>query len=262
MDAKRLSPLRLSLIFLAALAAWVSGGALSVASTLPRAPRVGVLPSVGWLAVSVATFVVASSWRSPRWPRVAVLALSTLLLLPWLPFRVPSAFLVWVGPLRVWLWVVIITALALPDVWRRISGALSAAVNDSRRASWLAAAIASIGYVIGAYQVFPQLPAGDEPHYLVIAESLLTDHDLRVENNYQRGDYHAYFPADLRPDFLRRGTDGEIYSIHAPGLPLLVAPVFAVFGYPGVLTFLALVSGCASALAWIAAWRVTRDLAA
>ena len=25
---------------------------------------------------------------------------------------------------------------------------------------------------------------GDEPHYLLIAESLIRDHDLRVENNY------------------------------------------------------------------------------
>src|SRR5436190_7768493 len=264
MDAKRLSPLRLSLVFVAALAAWVSAGALSVASSQPRAPRIGVLPPPGWLAVCVATLgaVVLTWW--PRRPRVVVLALSTLLLLPWLPVPIPAAFLVWVGPLRVWLWIILVAAFAVPaatGAWGRVPRATRAAAIDPRRARWLAAVVASIGYVTGAYQVSPQLPAGDEPHYLVIAESLITDHDLLVENNYRRRDYNAYFAADLRPDFLRRGTDGEIYSIHAPGLPVLVAPVFAVFGYRGVLLFLALVAGWASALAWIAAWRVTRDIA-
>src|SRR5437867_3476037 len=264
MDAKRLSPLRLSLVFVAALAAWVSAGALSVASSQPRAPRIGVLPPPGWLAVCVATLGTVVLTRWPRRPRVVVLALSTLLLLPWLPVPIPAAFLVWVGPLRVWLWIILVTAFAVPaatGAWSRVPRATRAAAIDPRRARWLAAVVASIGYVTGAYQVSPQLPAGDEPHYLVIAESLITDHDLRVENNYRRGDYNAYFAADLRPDFLRRGTDGEIYSIHAPGLPVLVAPVFAVFGYRGVLLFLALVAGWASALAWIAAWRVTRDIA-
>ncbi|WP_410960367.1 hypothetical protein, partial [Salmonella sp. SAL4431] len=32
-------------------------------------------------------------------------------------------------------------------------------------------------------------PAGDEPHYLVIAQSLWRDGDLKIENNHQRLDY-------------------------------------------------------------------------
>ena len=43
---------------------------------------------------------------------------------------------------------------------------------------------------------------------------------------------------------------------------MLVAPVFALFGYPAVMAALALLGGCATALAWIAAWRVTRHAAA
>jgi hypothetical protein len=82
--------------------------------------------------------------------------------------------------------------------------------------------------------LWPRLPAGDEPHYLVIAQSLLRDHDLQIENNHTRGDYHEFFALPLKPDYLLRGVNGQIYSIHAPGLPVLVAPVFALFGYRGV----------------------------
>ncbi len=32
---------------------------------------------------------------------------------------------------------------------------------------------------------------------------------------------------------MQRGSDGQIYSIHAPGLSALVAPAFALAGYPG-----------------------------
>jgi hypothetical protein len=117
-------------------------------------------------------------------------------------------------------------------------------------------------YAVGAYQVFPRLPTGDEPHYLVITQSLLRDHDLKIENNHRRGDYREYYSGDLRPDYLRRGADGEIYSVHAPGLAVLVAPAFALFGYPGVVACLALLSAWATALAWTAAWRVTSDIAA
>jgi hypothetical protein len=185
-----------------------------------------------------------------------------VLLLPWLPIPVPAASYIWVGHLRAWVWILIAAAMAAAALRATAPPALAALVRDPRRAPRIAAIVAALLYLAGAYQVFPQLPAGDEPHYLVIAESLLHDRDLKVENNYRRADYHAYFRDNLRPDYLRRGQNGEIYSIHAPGLPALVAPVFALFGYTGVIALLAIVSGCATALAWLAAWRVTDDVGA
>jgi hypothetical protein len=55
-----------------------------------------------------------------------------------------------------------------------------------------------------------------EPHYLIITQSLLNDGDLKIENNHAQEDFRSYFGGRLRPDFLRRGQDGD-YSIHAPG---------------------------------------------
>ncbi len=89
-------------------------------------------------------------------------------------------------------------------------------------------------------------PGGDEPHYLVITESLIRDGDLQIENNHQRGDYRSFFGGDLRPDYMQRGTNGQIYSIHAPGLPVLILPVYAVAGYLGAAAFIALLAALAA----------------
>ena len=87
------------------------------------------------------------------------------------------------------------------------------------------------------------LPGGDEPHYLVIAESLRRDGDLAIDDNHERGDYLAFFRGELTPDYLRRGVDRRIYSIHAPGLPALLLPAYAAFGYAGAVAALLLVVG-------------------
>ena len=123
----------------------------------------------------------------------------------------------------------------------------------------LAIAIAAAIFLGAAWRMAPVLPGGDEPHYLIITQSLLKDGDLRIENNHQRRDFLAYTSHELKPDYLRRGRDGAIYSIHAPGLPAVVAPAFALGGYAGVNIFLSLVSALGAALVWHACRRLTND---
>jgi len=222
-----------------AFAAWLGGGAIAYGAAHAR---FGLTPSIWWLVASVGVAVLVRR-------RVAAL-LALVLLLPWMPMRVPPAFLVWTGHAAGWIALIVAAAIAAPVLTRRMA-------VDPRRAPWIALGTAAVLFLAAAWRVSPQLPAGDEPHYLVIAQSLLTDHDLQIENNHRRGDYHAYFPGELRPDYLRRGTNDQIYSIHAPGLPAVVAPVFAVAGYPGVMVFLALVAAAAAALAWTTAFGIT-----
>src|SRR5439155_374140 len=76
-------------------------------------------------------------------------------------------------------------------------------------------------------------PEGDEPHYLMVADSLLRDHDLSLERDYAEGRYRAFHPAPLEPHYRVRGRGGEIYSLHAVGLSLLVLPAYALAGYAG-----------------------------
>ena len=234
-----------------ALAAWLGGGAVAYGAAHTR---YGLTPSIVCLILACAAAVAV------RRRLIAVLAL--VLLLPWLPVRVPAAFLIWTGNAAIWAGALIATAIAIHVLHRHAPAVVRRLAGDPARAPYIAFLIGAALFLTAAWRVSSQLPAGDEPHYLVITQSLLTDRDLQIENNHRRGDYLAYFHGELRPDYLQRGTNGQIYSIHAPGLSAIVAPVFALFGYPGVVIFLALVNAAAAALAWTVAWRVTGNAGA
>jgi hypothetical protein len=85
-------------------------------------------------------------------------------------------------------------------------------------------------------------PEGDEPHYLMVAESLRRDGDLALEPDYAEGRYRSFHDAPLEPHYRVRGRGGVIYSLHAVGLSLLILPAWALGGYAGVTVFLALVA--------------------
>jgi hypothetical protein len=227
-----------------ALAAWLGGGAVAVGAAHAR---YGLTPTIAWLAAALALAILVRRSFLPL--------LALVLLLPWLPLRVPPAFLIWTGHAAAWIGLMIAAALAAPQIVRHLP-------SDPVRARQVAFALSAGLFLAGAWAASPQLPAGDEPHYLVITQSLLQDHDLQIENNHRQGDYHAYFAGELRPDYLRRGVDEQIYSIHAPGLPAVVAPAFALFGYRGVTVLLVLVAAATSVLAWTTAFQVTGNASA
>lgn len=70
--------------------------------------------------------------------------------------------------------------------------------------------------------------SGDEPHYLMVAESLLSDGDFDVANNYARGD-GRWFGADYLEagPHARVTRTGSTWSTHDIGLPVLILPVYA-----------------------------------
>jgi hypothetical protein len=226
----------------------------TLALTTEEGPRIALLPlSPSAIAVSIAAgAVVFIALRAGR--SAAPLWLLVLVFLPWLPLPAPSAFLVWSGPLRATIWIAVAALLIGPgDSAARIPSIIGA--RPRLAAGCLSLLIAGASAIIAA----PSVPGGDEPHYLVITQSLLRDGDLKIENNHLRGDYQQYFAGPLRPDFLRRGRDGEIYSIHAPGISALVAPAFAVGGYRGVVVFLVAAAALGGALLWHVAWLASRS---
>jgi hypothetical protein len=258
----------------AALAACLSFGAIAFTGASSPAPGADVGARIGVLLLDATHLAIAGlaaiavliaglsrdrpdpSMRPLRNRGIATaIAVSPLALvfLPWLPFRVPAAFLMWTGPLMSVVWLAV--AIGLVGVAAR-SRCVSVSLTPERSA--MAAGVVSfVIFSVAAWAASPALPFGDEPHYLVVTQSLLYDGDLKIENNHRRGDFRAYFDDDLPPHVIRNGRNGEMYSIHSPGLPAMILPAFAIGGYRGAVVFLLLVASAACALAWWLAWRTT-----
>lgn len=71
--------------------------------------------------------------------------------------------------------------------------------------------------------------SGDEPHYLMVTQSLLRDHDLDLANNYAHDDGRWFGHDHLEPGpHARIAPDGRLLSVHDVGLPVLLTPLYAV----------------------------------
>jgi hypothetical protein len=232
---------------IAGLAAWLTFA--PVVFTGQGAHRIALL-TIQPLPIVLAMLVGSAIWVcARRGASLAPLLLLTFVLLPWVPIPLPPALLIWSGRAGWFLWAAIALGFTVQANLQL----------PTARAAAVAGAMAFVIYSLAAWEARPTRPAGDEPDYLIVTQSLLYDHDLRIENNHRRGDFRAYFKGPLPPAYLRRGTDGEIYSVHAPGVPTLVLPAFALGGYPAVVVFLIAIAALGSALAWHLAWTVTRN---
>ena len=244
--------LLLFVVFAVAGAIYLAPAAVVIVSWTAHGPaRVALVPPLArlWLALGgVAAAVGAAALVAERRGSLdafaetiaplALLALWAVPFLPWLPDRA-LALLALAGPMR---WIV--AAAAAIGVVSAAPGALGWRLAPSwRPGRYLIFTVSLALYLtFGLMSAIDLGPGADEPHYLVITQSLLVDHDLDIENNHRQNDYRAYYDGELKPDYLVRGVHGTLYSIHAPGLPALLVPVYAAAGYRGAVAFIALLA--------------------
>jgi hypothetical protein len=240
----------------AGVAIWCSLGTIGLVGT-HAGTRVALLAPWWVLPLSIAAVFGLIRLLRLSSREQAPLFGSSIAILPWFPFPVPAAALLWTGPILTVVWVAVIAGVS----FERLSGARGSVLTDPHRAPVVAAVAAFALFGASAVWLSPILPDGDEPHYLILAQSLIKDGDLRIENNHRQGDYLDYSLNAAAPDYLRRGGNGEIYSIHAPGLAFLIAPAMWLLGYPGVVAFLGIVAALSTGLLWTIAYRATDSAA-
>jgi hypothetical protein len=74
--------------------------------------------------------------------------------------------------------------------------------------------------------------SGDEPHYIMITQSLVEDGDFDLKNNFEEKTYYKYLPIDLR--FHGGDYNGKYRSFHLPGVSFLLIPFYWLFNVLGV----------------------------
>ena len=239
-------------------------GVIRFAMLPPWQALVGFMCFGGLLLVGIdhlnAPRGTTTSTRRPRLGDLVLPAFSLIvLLMPFLPF-VPDrwpALQALSGPLGAIVWLVV-AALQVWTLWQ--SRLITARAIERWSVTTIAivifiATMAVAGLAARKLTGTSLFPSGDEPHYLVMAQSLWRDGDLKIENNHERGDYREYFTSDLEPHYLTRGSNGEIYSIHPVGLAVILAPVYVLGGYQRTVWFLIALGALAVTLAW--RWTVT-----
>jgi len=141
-------------------------------------------------------------------------------------------------------YVLVVVAIALGGlqaVWRARALRSDAAIGLLLGAVSLASALALL-----PFDRTIQLTASDEPHYLLIMESIDRDHDLDLRNNYDAAAYGDYYAGQL-PDRHVIISGASQLPIRDLGLPLLGALPFAIARRTGVLVLMCLIG---AAVAW------------
>jgi hypothetical protein len=86
-------------------------------------------------------------------------------------------------------------------------------------------------------------PTGDEPHYLVISQTLLLYHSLDVNQDYAHGDYRSFYGGPLSSfQHVSLNKWGEQLPLHSIGAPILWLVPFAIAGRLGTLFFMSFIS--------------------
>lgn len=98
---------------------------------------------------------------------------------------------------------------------------------------WVVTIAFAFFILVGRFLPGPAGPQGDEPHYLLIAESLLKDGDVDLQNQFETRAFAKFTAASLDPHTAPRSPRGRMYAIHTPGLSALIAPGYTLAGYAG-----------------------------
>jgi hypothetical protein len=191
-------------------------GVATAGTSRPTPPR--DWPATNWIlaaaAVVAALQLGGRAWRSTgAWLPWAVLtALAIAVRLPVVPLRLLAerhgVDLALAAVLAAW--------FPLARVWL------------ARRRAFLAAATLLVPLALATPHLTPPL-YGDEPFHLIVLDSLTTDHDLDLSNNYDL-EHHPYN---------RIYITGKVF-LHSPVLAILLLPGYLLGGRGGALTLLAL----------------------
>ena len=109
----------------------------------------------------------------------------------------------------------------------------------------------------------PQPYRGDEPHYLVVANSLLIDGDVDVKNDYLGERYFRYYPYSLDPHVntnLFTMNSPHWYPLHGVGLSALLVPAVMLDDTKGASTAMVGVAALLLVLTFLWARRFTGDV--
>ena len=108
----------------------------------------------------------------------------------------------------------------------------------------------------------PQPYSGDEPHYLLVTNSLFLDGDVDVKRDYLVGRYFGYYPFPIDPHVnssIFTLASPHWYPSHGIGLPALLVPAVVAGDADGATVAMAVIAVVVLLLAFLWARRFTGE---
>ena len=129
-------------------------------------------------------------------------------------------------------------------------------LSDAHAALLLGATLLVTALVVLPYDRTIAPTASDEPHYMIVVQSIVFDHDLDLANDYAGQRYYEFYPEPL-PDVHGIHVGSAIYSLRDMGLPVLAVIPYALAGRTGVLVLICVFGALLAAQVYL----LLRDLA-
>lgn len=131
----------------------------------------------------------------------------------------------------------------------RLAPALARSLGRRRSSGLALAAVPFAVYLaVMTWSHAARPPDGDEPYYLLLAESLATDFDVDLADEYASDVWKRIGPRPIQPQpGDPTGPGGEVFSRHEPLLPLLLVPFWAAGGVAGARIAMLLAAAAAAA---------------
>lgn len=209
---------------------------------------VRVVLARSWLpwALGLSTLVslfIAAGLQAERRPGFLLRHFAVYLAVPLIYMTLrfhPAVLRTELGVLYLWtgLFMAVHVFLAL---WREIDR-----WSDRRLAAALASVALAAYLIVSPYYDSTMQTNADEPHYLLVTQSLLLDRDVDLRNNYEERQYRRYYPGALI-DRHAIQVGNAFYPIRDLGLPVLALVPFGLGGRLGVMILMSLLG---AALAW------------
>jgi hypothetical protein len=142
--------------------------------------------------------------------------------------------------------------------WHALEGLWHVIANlGDRTAALLIAAVVLVPFLaLLPYERAVMPTASDEPHYLILMQSLAGDHDFELSDEYDNiAAYQAFYDGPLAARHVINVGESQ-YPIHDVGMPVVAALPFALGGRTGVLVLMCFVGAALVAQLY----RACRDL--
>lgn len=104
---------------------------------------------------------------------------------------------------------------------------------------------------------------GDEPHYIMMTDSLVKDGEFNLRNDYYEKRSKEYYPVPLYPHVspVFSKNSPEWYSIHTTGLPIILSVPYKLFGLQGARVWIMFLQLASAVMLYFLIKRYTKSTA-